>query len=1085
VTSFPAEKLPSRRVASQAMFVRVPFLAGSAQQPPPQWAPAGWSAGSARLALRGALMAANALAVAATLARQPRPRRGGLLCLLPGAAERDGGGDAALLAADFAGELRALAWPDAPFALGGFAELAALQDGAGGADLPGAVLLLALAPLPGAAGGTASDAVVDAMDALRSARVPFVLCTLFCDTPAAAQPAAPPARMGAEPRAVAEADTRAMLARLRPLLPQLPPGTPSPAEALLAAVAATPYDAAALDAAVAAAEAALASRPSGGGGALEDGLVRARARRDAAVVEAALKAALAGEDAKTDAALPGLRAALKQARALADAAPPLARSVAAELNALAQRAAGRVEALRSVAAARVALAAAVAPQAAAPTAGATPAQAAALADALAGAAACAWPWQLAPDVAAAEAVAKRWRLLAALADAAAGADPVALSARLRAVAAAHPDADVAYAERRLAELEAEAAAGRGDTRLCAYRDACATAWADGAVSAEGAAFLAGLRRSLRITPVEHETALRLSGASAAMAAAAGVPRAAPQDEAAAATRAAAESAADELQGRALLSTLPAPSTEGSEAEAEEGEAVAFDDVGSMGPGGSDDPPEPGTWRHVGAGVCYNEDAVLGVGSRGTYVFRGWVRRTSRARHPAAVKRVVRPPGPAGRALVELVEREVELLAALNTCPRVQHFHAWALTDAHVFIATELCPESLAQHVARQPRLSLADRLRLMRQAAEGVAWLHAASVAHNDLKPANLLVAADGSLKLADVGLGVRLREALGGAGEEQYSLSTFRQYGVELNLSGRAPEVLAGQRGLTAAVDVWHLACVFFFVLTGADSPFALAGRSADEADAAIRTGRFELSALMALRGPRRAALEARHLLAAMLSPLPSERPSAADVLRHPLFWSADAALQAAKALHDGGGDPDGALLTAAMRGGGPGSGSASERSALLAAACCDLAGWQSRVDGALASRMVAYAGPAGRYDDSFAGLLRFARNAHEHPPAGAELAPLVRTLQEAGANAQAARRDRTVAARRRLLADYLLALFPSLAIACFEVMTDAQLNAVLAVGNDATEVVKPVEVEVKAKQPRRKAASKGQQQREQPSSR
>jgi serine/threonine protein kinase len=103
------------------------------------------------------------------------------------------------------------------------------------------------------------------------------------------------------------------------------------------------------------------------------------------------------------------------------------------------------------------------------------------------------------------------------------------------------------------------------------------------------------------------------------------------------------------------------------------------------------------------------------------------------------------------------QREVELLAALNACPRVQRYHAWALTDAHVLIATELCPESLAQHVARQPRLSLADRLRLMRQAAEGVAWLHAAAVVHTALKPANMLVAADGSLKLADVGLGVRL----------------------------------------------------------------------------------------------------------------------------------------------------------------------------------------------------------------------------------------------------------------------------------------------------------------------------------------
>jgi hypothetical protein len=315
------------------------------------------------------------------------------------------------------------------------------------------------------------------------------------------------------------------------------------------------------------------------------------------------------------------------------------------------------------------------------------------------------------------------------------------------------------------------------------------------------------------------------------------------------------------------------------------------------------------------------------------------------------------------------------------------------------------------------------------------------------------------------VGLGVRLGEAAGGVaagggeadagnaliagrgsaastsaasdGSDAYSLSTFRQYGVELNLSGRAPEVLAQQR-LTPAVDVWSLACVFYFVLTGAGSPFA--GRTPDEADARIRAGRFELSALMGVRGPPRAALEARHLLASMLAPAPEERPSAAAVLRHPLFWSAADALAAAKALHDAGTDADAALLSAAAAGlvrTGAAGGSAAERGALLAAACCDLQGWQARVDGALLARLLSYA-PAG-YDDTFAGLLRFARNAFEHPPAGAELAPLVTALAEAGGAPPALRRPRSVAQRRTLLAEYLLALFPALALACYECLGDA----------------------------------------------
>jgi len=308
-------------------------------------------------------------------------------------------------------------------------------------------------------------------------------------------------------------------------------------------------------------------------------------------------------------------------------------------------------------------------------------------------------------------------------------------------------------------------------------------------------------------------------------------------------------------------------------------------------------------------------------------------------------------------------------------------------------------------------------------------------MAHNDLSPANILLADDGSVKLADVGLGVRLRDTAERA-PPAYSLSTFRQYGVEVDMQGRAPEVRAGGR-LTPAVDVWSLACVFFFVLTNGARVNPFVGANPAEVDASIRAGRFQLSELMTLRGPPRAALEARHLLASMLAPLPASRPTAAKVLAHPLFWTADVALAAAKDLYDTGADTEAALSAAmgdAMLESAAGGGSAaSERGALLAAAACDVADWQARVHGPLLARLRAYASAEG-YADGFGGLLRFARNASEHPPAGAELTPLLAALQEAGFTDPAPRRPRSVAARRSLLADYILCLFPALSIAVYE---------------------------------------------------
>ena len=82
-----------------------------------------------------------------------------------------------------------------------------------------------------------------------------------------------------------------------------------------------------------------------------------------------------------------------------------------------------------------------------------------------------------------------------------------------------------------------------------------------------------------------------------------------------------------------------------------------------------------------------------MGSSGTYVFRGYVQHTTRARHAVAVKRIQRPPGEEGRELLKLVEREVELLTALNQSPKVPFFHCWGITSLHVFIALELCTEA--------------------------------------------------------------------------------------------------------------------------------------------------------------------------------------------------------------------------------------------------------------------------------------------------------------------------------------------------------------------------------------------------------
>jgi hypothetical protein len=117
------------------------------------------------------------------------------------------------------------------------------------------------------------------------------------------------------------------------------------------------------------------------------------------------------------------------------------------------------------------------------------------------------------------------------------------------------------------------------------------------------------------------------------------------------------------------------------------EVTVYSGGGGGGSGGSGSSKEPTRgWKRVGDTIIYNEEEVIGVGSSGTYVFRGYVQHSTRARHVVAVKRISRPPGPEGRDMLKLVEREVELLTALNQSPRVPFFHCWGITSSHVFIA---------------------------------------------------------------------------------------------------------------------------------------------------------------------------------------------------------------------------------------------------------------------------------------------------------------------------------------------------------------------------------------------------------------
>jgi serine/threonine-protein kinase len=123
-------------------------------------------------------------------------------------------------------------------------------------------------------------------------------------------------------------------------------------------------------------------------------------------------------------------------------------------------------------------------------------------------------------------------------------------------------------------------------------------------------------------------------------------------------------------------------------------------------------------------------------------------------------------------------------------------------------------ESLSTLLHREHRLTPDRTLEILRQCAAGLAAAHAAGVVHRDVKPGNVLLGADGSVKLTDFGVAVsaasvpltRTGEVIGTANylspeQAQGHKATPASDVYALGLVGY--ECLAGQRGFDGESSV------------------------------------------------------------------------------------------------------------------------------------------------------------------------------------------------------------------------------------------------------------------------------------------
>ena len=151
------------------------------------------------------------------------------------------------------------------------------------------------------------------------------------------------------------------------------------------------------------------------------------------------------------------------------------------------------------------------------------------------------------------------------------------------------------------------------------------------------------------------------------------------------------------------------------------------------------------------------------------------------------------------ALAERLRREVQLVA------RLEHPHIARLYDTGTdaqgqpFIAMEYIDGLPLDQHARS--LALVPRLRLFLRVLQAVAYAHGRLVLHLDLKPANVLVGADGTPHLLDFGIAALLGAVPGAAGIPTTAAAHQRA----LTPRFASPEQAAGE-ALGVQADVYAL---------------------------------------------------------------------------------------------------------------------------------------------------------------------------------------------------------------------------------------------------------------------------------------
>ncbi len=205
--------------------------------------------------------------------------------------------------------------------------------------------------------------------------------------------------------------------------------------------------------------------------------------------------------------------------------------------------------------------------------------------------------------------------------------------------------------------------------------------------------------------------------------------------------------------------------------------------------------------------------LLGAGGMGA-VYKA---RQPRLNRLVALKIMVCPPGHAADFALRF-EREAQVLARLNH-PHIVTIHDFGDLppertgdDPLFYFLMEYVDGTDLGQLIKSKELKPAQALAIVPQICEALQYAHDQGITHRDVKPANILLDQNGTVKIADFGLA-----KMGGGSMEEAMMTGLTQTGTAMGTPHyMAPEQWEHPETVDHRADIYALGVVFYEMLTG-----------------------------------------------------------------------------------------------------------------------------------------------------------------------------------------------------------------------------------------------------------------------------